>query len=216
ADHLDDPAQNLRLGARFLAALLREFGDPRVALAAYNAGPKRARQWWSGRRTDDLEAWVELIPYDETRHFVKRVVFSWNEYRRIYGGPYLHGLRRARRTGRHPPRGPLHDRLRPRRAIRAGRVRVRARVRGGGLARTRYGDRPASRGPRGGAGPEGRRPIACRGAPLQRGAGHRRLRGGRDGAGHLRGGAPHRGHARGRSPRAARGQHRFAAPGAAA
>jgi soluble lytic murein transglycosylase len=86
ADHLDDPAQNLRLGARFLAALLREFGDPRVALAAYNAGPKRARQWWSGRRTDDLEAWVELIPYDETRHFVKRVMFSWTEYRRIYSG----------------------------------------------------------------------------------------------------------------------------------
>src|SRR5205814_8701436 len=86
ADHLDDPAQNLRLGARFLAALLREFGDPRVAIAAYNAGPKRARQWWSKRRTDDLEAWVELIPYDETRLFVKRVVLSWNEYRRIYGG----------------------------------------------------------------------------------------------------------------------------------
>src|SRR5438034_2821314 len=86
ADHLDDPAQNLRLGTRFLAALLREFGDPRVAIAAYNAGPKRARQWWSKRRTDDLEAWVELIPYDETRLFVKRVVLSWNEYRRIYGG----------------------------------------------------------------------------------------------------------------------------------
>jgi len=86
ADHLDDPAQNLRLGTRFLAALLREFGDPRVAIAAYNAGPKRARQWWSKRRADDLEAWVELIPYDETRYFVKRVVLSWNEYRRIYGG----------------------------------------------------------------------------------------------------------------------------------
>ena len=86
ADHLDDPAQNLRLGARFLAVLLREFGDPRVAVAAYNAGPKRVRQWRTGRRTDDLEAWVELIPYDETRHFVKRVVLSWSEYRRIYGG----------------------------------------------------------------------------------------------------------------------------------
>src|SRR2546422_945216 len=83
ADHLDDPAQNLRLGTRFLAALLREFGDPRVAIAAYNAGPKRARQWWSKRRTDDLEAWVELIPYDETRYFVKRVVLSWNAYRRL-------------------------------------------------------------------------------------------------------------------------------------
>src|SRR5207247_2477893 len=79
-DHLDDPEQNLQLGTRFLAGLLREFGDPRVALAAYNAGPKRVRQWWSARRTNDVEAWVELIPYDETRYFVKRVRLSWDEY----------------------------------------------------------------------------------------------------------------------------------------
>jgi soluble lytic murein transglycosylase len=85
-EHLDDPVQNLRLGTRFLAALLREFRDPRVALAAYNAGPKRVRQWWSARRTDDVEAWVELIPYDETRHYVRRVMLAWDEYRRIYAG----------------------------------------------------------------------------------------------------------------------------------
>jgi soluble lytic murein transglycosylase len=83
---LDDPAQNLRIGARFLAGLVREFGDPRLALAAYNAGPKRVRQWWSARRTDDVEAFVEQIPFDETRHYVKRVVLSWDEYRRLYRG----------------------------------------------------------------------------------------------------------------------------------
>ncbi|HBH00595.1 MAG TPA: hypothetical protein DDZ42_01550 [Candidatus Rokubacteria bacterium] len=83
---LEDPTVNLRLGTRFLAALLREFGDPRLALAAYNAGPARLRRWWSARRTDDVEAFVEQIPYDETRHFVKRVILAWDEYRRIYGG----------------------------------------------------------------------------------------------------------------------------------
>ncbi len=83
---LDEPAANLEIGARFLAALVREFGDPRLGLAAYNAGPKRLRQWWSARRTDDVEAFVEQIPYDETRHYVKRVVLSWDEYRRIYAG----------------------------------------------------------------------------------------------------------------------------------
>jgi soluble lytic murein transglycosylase len=85
-EHLDDPAQNLRLGARFLAGLLRDFRDPRVALAAYNAGPRRVRQWWNARRTDDIEAWVELIPYDETRLYVKRVVLAWDQYRLIYAG----------------------------------------------------------------------------------------------------------------------------------
>ncbi|MEK7385733.1 MAG: lytic transglycosylase domain-containing protein, partial [candidate division NC10 bacterium] len=86
AGDLDDPALNLQLGTRFLAGLLREWSDPRLALAAYNAGPKRVRQWWSARRTDDVEAFIEQIPYDETRHYVKRVVLSWDEYRRIYAG----------------------------------------------------------------------------------------------------------------------------------
>jgi soluble lytic murein transglycosylase len=81
---LDEPDANLEIGASFLAGLLREFGDPRVALAAYNAGPRRAREWWKARRTDDVEAWVEQIPFDETRQYVKRVMLSWEEYKRLY------------------------------------------------------------------------------------------------------------------------------------
>jgi soluble lytic murein transglycosylase len=83
-DLLDDPGLNLEIGTAFLAGLLREFKDPRLALAAYNAGPGRLRQWWQARRTDDLEAFVEQIPFDETRQYVKRVMLSWQEYRRIY------------------------------------------------------------------------------------------------------------------------------------
>jgi soluble lytic murein transglycosylase len=85
AEVLDQPVVNLELGATFFAGLMREFGDPRLAAAAYNAGPTRVREWWTGRRTDDLEVWVDQIPYNETRAFVKRVMLSWEEYRRIYG-----------------------------------------------------------------------------------------------------------------------------------
>jgi soluble lytic murein transglycosylase len=87
AGDLDDPAFNIQLGTRFLAGLLREFNDPRLALAAYNAGPNRVRQWWASRRSDDIEVFVEQIPFDETRLYVKRIVISWDEYRRIYAGP---------------------------------------------------------------------------------------------------------------------------------
>jgi soluble lytic murein transglycosylase len=83
---LDEPRANLQIGAAFLAGLLRDFGDPRLAVAAYNAGPRRVRDWWKARRTSDIEAFVEQIPYDETRQYVKRVMLSWQEYRRIYGG----------------------------------------------------------------------------------------------------------------------------------
>ena len=83
---LDDPGANLDMGTAFLGGLMREFSDPRLAVAAYNAGPARARGWWQARRTSDVEAWVEQIPFDETRQYVKRVMLSWEEYRRVYGG----------------------------------------------------------------------------------------------------------------------------------
>ena len=82
---LDQPLVNLELGSTFYGGLLREFRDPRLATAAYNAGPTRVREWWANRRTDDLEVWVEQIPFNETRAFVKRVMLSWEEYQRVYG-----------------------------------------------------------------------------------------------------------------------------------
>ena len=83
---LDDPAANIQMGSAFLAGLVREFGDPRIALAAYNAGPGNARKWWKARKSDDIELWIEQIPFDETRNYVKKVTLSWEEYRRVYSG----------------------------------------------------------------------------------------------------------------------------------
>ncbi len=85
AEVLDQPVTNLEIGTTFFGGLLREFGDARLAAAAYNAGPTRVREWWTNRKTDDLEVWVEQIPYNETRAFVKRVMLSWQEYQRVYG-----------------------------------------------------------------------------------------------------------------------------------
>ena len=81
---LDDPAANIELGSAYLGGLVRDFGDARLAVAAYNAGPTRVREWWTTRKSDDLEVWVEQIPYNETRNFVRRVMIGWEEYRRLY------------------------------------------------------------------------------------------------------------------------------------
>jgi soluble lytic murein transglycosylase len=87
---LDEPSANLTLGSAHLAGLLREFGDPRLAVAAYNAGATPVRHWWKTRTTDDLEVWVEQIPFIETRRFVRRVMLAWEEYRRLYGSAAGH------------------------------------------------------------------------------------------------------------------------------
>lgn len=81
-----DPATNVRLGAATLASLVRR-ADQQVplALAGYNAGPAAARRWLPDAPLE-TDVWVENIPYNETRGYVRRVywhslVFGWLEDR---------------------------------------------------------------------------------------------------------------------------------------
>ncbi|MCS6831649.1 MAG: lytic transglycosylase domain-containing protein [Armatimonadota bacterium] len=69
-DNPFDPEQNLRGGVRLLRGLLDEFGDVRLALAAYNAGGPAVRQHGG------------IPPYAETQKFVQRVMALWQGERR--------------------------------------------------------------------------------------------------------------------------------------
>jgi soluble lytic murein transglycosylase len=84
ADSLLDPALNVRLGARYLEKLDREMGDPRGTFAAYNAGEDAVRRWIAEQGSID-DRWVELIPYRETRDYVKQVYAAWRRYEALYG-----------------------------------------------------------------------------------------------------------------------------------
>jgi soluble lytic murein transglycosylase len=86
-DGLFDPATNLELGAARIASLLSAFGgNVAPALAAYNAGESVARDWWTSRPAgQEVEEWVETIPYAETRMYVKAVMADWRSYRELYG-----------------------------------------------------------------------------------------------------------------------------------
>lgn len=79
---LDDPANNLSIGAKYLDVVHGQVGgSPFLALAGYNAGPGRVRQWlgeWGNVPTDE---YVERIPYRETRGYVRRVTTTWQTYR---------------------------------------------------------------------------------------------------------------------------------------
>jgi len=83
-DALWEPSTNIVLGAHYLAQLLARFQEPLFAVASYNAGPHRVQRWLQDRRSADLEEFVDQIPFDETRAFVKRVFASWHHYRRLY------------------------------------------------------------------------------------------------------------------------------------
>jgi soluble lytic murein transglycosylase len=84
---LEDPRVNLGLGLQYLALLASRFGDPAVALAAYNAGPGAAAAWARARAGQPLDAWVESIPFRETREYVKIVSAEWDLYRLLAGEP---------------------------------------------------------------------------------------------------------------------------------
>ena len=80
-----DPAYNIRLGASYLQGLLDQFGALPLAIAGYNAGPNRVRDWLIGQDpfagAEAMIDWIELIPFNETRNYVQRVIENIVLYR---------------------------------------------------------------------------------------------------------------------------------------
>jgi soluble lytic murein transglycosylase len=78
------PAVGITLGAARVAELLARFdAEVPLALGAYNAGEAAAKRWLP-RRPVERDVWIENIPYNETRAYVRRVlwhslVFRWLE-----------------------------------------------------------------------------------------------------------------------------------------
>ena len=58
-------------------------GNLVYAVAAYNAGPLVVTNWIAMHRGRDQDEFVELIPYQETRLYVKKVLMSYGEYLRL-------------------------------------------------------------------------------------------------------------------------------------
>ena len=98
---MDDPLYNLVIGSAHLSHLIERFeGSYVLTLVGYNAGPNRASQWierYGDPRNPDVDPvdWVELIPFDETRNYVQRVLENTQIYRsQVEGGPIAGKLSR--------------------------------------------------------------------------------------------------------------------------
>jgi soluble lytic murein transglycosylase len=76
---------NIRLGTAYFADLIKQFGNAHYALATYNAGPNRVARWISERPGIERDEFIDDIPFPETQNYVKRILGTAEDYRRLYG-----------------------------------------------------------------------------------------------------------------------------------
>ena len=85
-DLTQNPQKNVNIGTSFLSSILDRFnGNYILALAAYNAGPHRVKEWIEvfgnpDEKHIDTIDWIEMIPYGETRGYVQRITESLHIY----------------------------------------------------------------------------------------------------------------------------------------
>jgi soluble lytic murein transglycosylase len=86
---LKKPEVSIELGTRLLAQLRQRHGHPVLAIAAYNAGSGASDRWVKAPLSTDLDLFVDLIPYEETRNYVKRVLGTQTAYAYLYDNAVL-------------------------------------------------------------------------------------------------------------------------------
>jgi soluble lytic murein transglycosylase len=82
AQDLKDPKINIQFGTYYLSRLYKQFGNWELALMAYNAGPNRVKQWQKKYSTNDMDWFLLMVPYNETKHYVKHALQSYFMYQK--------------------------------------------------------------------------------------------------------------------------------------
>ncbi len=82
AGQLHDAKTNILIGSYYLKHLVKTFNSIPLAIAAYNAGEEAVREWLKKGSYTTVDEFIEDIPYDETRNYVKRVLTTYFEYMR--------------------------------------------------------------------------------------------------------------------------------------
>lgn len=106
---ITDPETNIRIGTAYFAEKIQEFGGVHLALAAYNAGERAVRQWVSERSSVEREEFIDDIPYPETQNYVKRILGTADDYRRLYGDGVERGDTLDRVSPVQSDRGAIRD-----------------------------------------------------------------------------------------------------------
>lgn len=82
---LFDPDINIKLGTAYLSHVKSSLHNNMLfAVAAYNGGPGAVQKWLNANPGQDLDEFIENIPYEQTNTYVKKVYKSYWNYKRIY------------------------------------------------------------------------------------------------------------------------------------
>ena len=82
---LTDPLDNLKMGTWYLNYTHEEWdGNSMLAVASYNAGPGNVSDWVQRFKNEDVDSFVEKIPFPETRGYVEHVFENYWNYMRLY------------------------------------------------------------------------------------------------------------------------------------
>jgi soluble lytic murein transglycosylase len=76
---------NLQMGTAYFSDLVKQFGGTDYALASYNAGENRVARWISERPGIKGDEFIDDIPFPETQNYVKKIIGTAEDYRRLYG-----------------------------------------------------------------------------------------------------------------------------------
>ena len=83
---LTDPNRNVQLGTSYMRMILDDlYQHPVLASAGYNAGPGRARRWRDDKALEGA-VYIETIPFEETRDYVKKVMANTVVYSALFSG----------------------------------------------------------------------------------------------------------------------------------
>lgn len=75
---------NVRIGLRYFKDLMNRFGEAHYALAGYNAGESRVVAWRAAGPGLAADEFIDSIPFAETQNYVKRILGTAEDYRRLY------------------------------------------------------------------------------------------------------------------------------------
>ena len=80
-----DPETSIKMGAYYLSKQLESFNQNKYyASGAYNGGPGAMNKWISKWGDKDMDEFIEYMPYEETRNYIRKVMGSYFFYQMLY------------------------------------------------------------------------------------------------------------------------------------